>query len=163
MNTLTSPIGITLVGLNDLGTRTSKRPAKAITEEIYDFIEGNAEEFECYRLAPAHPGTIRAAAIDFFIVLYSSASVASLASFLWLVYEKVIARRKNEEGDAGIIVTLDPERGLQLWIGRDYKNKDVFLSAFTECMTEIQESTEGKKTSKRRLTELKSDIWIRTR
>ncbi|NTW64433.1 MAG: hypothetical protein HGA46_10270 [Chlorobiaceae bacterium] len=59
------------------------------------FIDNADGEFETFSLAPKKPGTIRAAAFDYAVILNAAGSVASIAALLWMAYDKFIAPKKR--------------------------------------------------------------------
>jgi len=111
-----------------VGIALANLPHGSDDSKIQGFIQQNLQDGKAYRLAKR--GGIQGASIDFLVVLYSSGSLASLAAVLWMAYDKFIARNKDAADDAGIVVTLGP--GQQLWIGKEFKDKDIFVHALTQ-------------------------------
>lgn len=75
-----------------------------------------------------------AAAVDFYLVLSSAASVASIAGFLWMAYDRLIAPKKKQErkDDAGIYIVIRGPDGtcVQVWLGKDVHTLDEFEKRF---------------------------------
>src|SRR5207245_1594529 len=71
--------------------------------------------------------------LDFFLVLNTVASVASIAGLLWLVYDRFIAPRKRDANDsAGIYIAVRRPDGtvIDIFLGRDVLNKEDFIHRF---------------------------------
>ena len=133
-------------------------------EEVYAFIETEGEGIVTYAAAPPPPGSIQNVACDFMLVLSAAGSVASLASLLWLAYEKFIAGKKTERPNAGIVLTIPRDDGppVTFWIGHQHKDRDLFVRDFTARVDAIRESNEGGKSTEQVSVEVKfAGRWIR--
>lgn len=109
-------------------------------EEIYNFIESEIVNIETYQLDSKK---VSAAAIDYVILLGVVGSVASIASILWMTYEKFIAPKKaNDKDNSGIYITMRKPDGslIEFWIGNEYKNRDIFIKDFTHEVSNFKES-----------------------
>ncbi|MCL0091810.1 hypothetical protein M1N59_00905 [Dehalococcoidales bacterium] len=144
-----------------LGDRSKKMDT--VRDEIYGLIRDRIEDAEVYSLAPAPPGTIMGAGVDILILLYSAGAIASLANLFWTVYEKLIAPKKPQKSDAGIIVSINPEGDLIFWIGKDYKDKEVFVTVFTEKVLRFWSTDEAKQMSNQYMMEVKSGLWVKVK
>jgi hypothetical protein len=82
---MTSPIPIK-IALANLGGSVD-------VDEIYQYIESNSNDLETYELDSSK---VTAAAIDYIAILNAAGSVASLASLLWMAYEKYILPKKQD-------------------------------------------------------------------
>jgi hypothetical protein len=105
-------------------------------ESIYEFLESEVDGIEIYELRKR---PFMAAAFDHVIVLSVIGSIASIASFLWLSYEKFIKPKKDQDSDtAGIHLVVYKPDGIiaEFWIGNTHKDKDVFLEDFTSVANE---------------------------
>ena len=112
------------------------------SEAVFTFIESHNDDFETYKLAPPHPGSIRAAALDYMILLNIASSAASIASLLWMAYDKFIAQKKNKNDIAEIVVIIRKDDGTneQFWIGHTNKSKEIFIKTFSEKVEIIRYS-----------------------
>jgi len=136
-------------------------------EEVISFIESHKADFEIYRHAPPRPGSIRAAALDYMLLLNITASAASIASILWLAYDKFIAPkkdRKDRNDSAGIVVIIRKDDGTneQFWIGHTDKTKGIFIKTFSEKLETIRCSKLPGQSTEHVIEELNTEsIWIR--
>jgi hypothetical protein len=92
------------------------------------------------------------AAFDWTIVA-AIADVVGIASFLWLLYEKVIMPRRREEQvhdaytipteNEGLYISIDPEKGLQWFLGKDYTDREAFITDFQVKFSEYHQTDEA--------------------
>ena len=75
-------------------------------------------------------------------MLTIAGSAASIASILWLAYEKFIAPQKTKDDNAGIVIIIMKDDGTneQFWIGNTDKSKEVFIETFTQKIETIRYS-----------------------
>jgi len=109
------------------------------TAKIYEFIAKQGSDYEAYALQPRRG---LAAAIDFYLVLNSAASVASIAGFIWMAYDQWIAPKKRDpKNDTGIhIVIRGPDETLvKVWLGKDVSTKDEFEHTFKVIVEKAQD------------------------
>ena len=128
---------------------------------LYDYIESKVDGIETYQI---NTRANIAAAIDFIIVLGAVGSIASIASLLWIAYEKYIAPKKHDKDDtAGIYIVLNKPDGThaEFWIGNQYKNKDVFIKDFTAVAEECRKSRTSLELTESKIEFRKSNIWVR--
>jgi hypothetical protein len=136
------------------------------TEEVFTFIESHEGDFETYKLAPPPLGSIRAAALDYMILLNIVGSAASIASFLWMAYDKFIAQKKNKDDNTGIVVVIRKDDGTneQFWIGHTDKSKEIFIKTFSEKVDTIRHSELPGQSTEHAIKEIETkSIWIRRR
>jgi hypothetical protein len=109
-------------------------------EEVFSFIESNATGIEIYERAPPPPGAIRAAAIDWMLVLMAVQSAASLANLFWIAYDRFIAPKKSDSDNLGIYLVVMKDNGTtdQFWLGTTHKNRDAFIKEFTHKIETIR-------------------------
>ena len=136
------------------------------TEEFYSFIESQKGDFETYKRALPPPGTISVygAAIDYMLLLNIAGSAASIASILWLAYEKFILPKKKKDDNNGIVVIIKKDNGTsdQLWIGSTEKSKEIFIQKFSHQVDKIRNSeTAGESTSHTNEKLRIESLWIR--
>jgi hypothetical protein len=137
------PIKIALANVGDL----------ADPGEIFKFIETGSTDLETYELDGSK---VTAAAIDYLAILSAVGSVASVASLLWMAYEKFIASRKRPESDAGlyIVISLTEHEHIEFWIGKTHKDREKFIKEFTVKVTAFRKTRQAQK----ELEEMKRDI-----
>jgi len=100
------------------------------------------------------------AALDWAIIAYI-ADVAGIASAIWLVYEKVKDRNKNKEGIKGIYVDIDSEHGLHWLIGKDIKDKEIFIKDFTAKVSLFKASDHAGVLFERKVMQIKTGgVWV---
>lgn len=131
-------------------------------EHVYSFIEAQSDDLETYELAPLPPGSIRAAALDYMLLLNIAGSAASIASVLWMAYDKFVAPRKNDDA-SGIVVVIRKDDGTndQFWIGPD-KSREVFIETFTKKVETIRHSKASGESTERVNEELSvQSVWTR--
>jgi hypothetical protein len=118
---------------------------------VYAFIEAETDGIETYIPAPPPPGMSRKAAVDFALVLTDAAQISTLAYVLWQAYDRFIAPRKSPKDDAGIYLVIPTDHGalMELWIGNQYRDRDLFVKEFTVKVESIE--TAGMM-GKRRIT-----------
>lgn len=132
-------------------------------EQVYSFIEAQSQDVETYELAPPPPGSIRAAALDYMLLLSIAGSAASIASILWMAYEKFIASKKNNDS-SGIVVVIRKDDGTndQFWIGHTDKSREVFVQTFTKKVETIRRSKATGESTERVNEELSvNSMWTR--
>jgi hypothetical protein len=147
-----------------IGISFANLPSDVDCAPIRKFILDNGDGYELYTLAPAKPGYMRAAAFDIMLVLYATGSAASLATLLWMAYDKFIAPKKSKETDsAGIYIGIrhPDDKVSEFWIGNTHKRREIFVKEFESKVTTIrQQDDEGF--WEESVTEIReSEIWIR--
>jgi hypothetical protein len=136
------------------------------TEQFYSFIESQKGDFETYNRAMPPPGSISvyAAALDYMVLLNIAGSAASIASILWMAYEKFIVPTKKKDDDSGIVVIIRKDNGItdQFWIGNTDKSKEIFIQNFSHKIDNIRNSeVPGESTSHTNEKLSYESIWIR--
>jgi hypothetical protein len=104
--------------------------------KIYEFITKQARGYEGYARRPQSGS--HAAGLDFYLVLESTASIASIAGFLWMAYARLIApKKRGPKDDAGIYIEIrGPQRAfVKVWLGKDVHTQGEFAKQF-ELMVE---------------------------
>jgi len=133
-------------------------------EEVYSFIESNLDDVDTYYINP-EPGHCVAAALDYTMLLSLAADFASLASLLWIAYDKFIGSRKSSpKDDAGIYIGIPFPNGkiMPFWIGNDYKDKDIFIETFVECIEELKQNPDSFRVAINIKSEMEhSKIWAK--
>ena len=107
--------------------------------EFYGFIEDNLDSIATYKLEAR--GRDVCAAIEYNMILGAVGSVASVASLLWMAYDKFIGSKKKTSGDdAGLYIAIvDPDGTMyHFWLGNEYKDRDIFIEKFTERVEALQ-------------------------
>jgi len=108
--------------------------------EVYDFIASQSDAYSAYSFRPS--SRITTAALDFYLVLGALGSVASVASILWMAYDKFIAPRKHSARDsAGIYVAVRRPDGtvIDVWVGHDAHTKEEFTTKFELIIEEARD------------------------
>ena len=109
-------------------------------DEVLDFVESQSSDVSTFRLRP-RPG-VQAAVGDYLLVLNTVGSLASIASILWMAYDKFVASRTEPERSAGLILHLEPahrEVQLNFWVGVHQKTEAEFTDEFTRKMSLLAE------------------------
>lgn len=130
-----------------IGVSFANSPNEVDFDGAKRFISLNQNNFQAYSLPPSRPGVFRAGAFDLMLILGAVGSIASLASILWMVYEKFIAPKKSTEtSDAGIYIGITKPDGtvIDFWIGKDYMDKDIFIQDFYRSIKTIRESKDSE-------------------
>ena len=133
-------------------------------EQVFSFIESHKDDFETYKLAPPRPGSIRAVAPDYMLLLDIAASAASIASILWHAYDKFIAPKKDKNDSAGIVVIIRKDDGTneQFWIGHTDKTKEIFIKTFSEKVETLRRSELPGQSTEHTIEKINTEsIWIR--
>jgi hypothetical protein len=129
--------------------------------KVYEFLANQSSDYEAYRLR-LRPGL--AAALDFYLVLNSAAAVASIARFLWMAYERLIAPKKQRPNDdAGIyIVIRGPDQTLvPMWLGKDVQTQAAFERRF-ELMVGQAQDPEWRAVQNETIEEIQdAESWVR--
>ena len=133
-------------------------------DEIYGFIESQAENIQTFWLDPEKArGRMVGAAIEYVALLAAVGSVASVASLLWMAYDRFIAPKKtSEEDDAGLYISIQHPDGTryEFWLGKEYKDRDIFIEEFTQKVEEIQEHPDTpSNTEKLMASVVQEDLW----
>ena len=98
------------------------------------------------------------------LLLNIAGSAASIASILWLAYEKFILPKKKKDDNNGIVVIIKKDNGTsdQLWIGSTEKSKEIFIQKFSHQVDKIRNSeTAGESTSHTNEKLRIESLWIR--
>lgn len=117
-------------------------------EEAYSFIEATLDNIHTYHMKP-EPGRIVAAAFDYAMLLNAVNSIASfitIADTLWKVYYKFIGSRKTSQQDnkgINIGIPLPNDETITISIGSDYKDKDIFVETFVDCMAKLKQNPDS--------------------
>jgi predicted nucleotidyltransferase len=137
---------------------------KVKPEGIYSFIETHADNIQTFWLDPEKVRARRiCAAIEYLIVLGAIGSVASIASLLWAAYEKFIGqRKKSKDDDAGLYISIEHPDGTRynFWIGKEYKDREIFIQEFTKKVEEVREHPDTPMKTKEVISKIiHEDIW----
>lgn len=131
-------------------------------EDVYRFLENNIPAAEGYEMTPAKPGGLRAAAFDFMLLLQVTSSFASIASLIWVAYDKFVASKKKTQKDSqDMYIDIPLENGETEYfsIGDEYKEEEVFVKDFASKVTQIIQEGNVSKTT---ISEIKhSGLWVR--
>lgn len=151
---MANPVAIQ-IALANLSGRVS-------SEVIYNFIESASDNIETYELDSTK---VSAAAIEYVVLLSVAGSIASLATLLWMVYDKFIAPTKRSSSDeAGIYVVLRRPDGnlVEFFIGKDYKDRDIFIEDFKTTITELRNSSDYLPEYQKVILEIqRTGLWIK--
>jgi hypothetical protein len=114
---------------------------KETATEFVDFLARENSDILVYDRAPPPPGTIWAAGFGFEIVRTNIASVASIASLLWMAYEKFVVPKKKSGKESAIFidVIMPPHIRVQIRIGGQNDDKEAFVKQFSNTMEKIRE------------------------
>jgi len=114
------------------------------TDELLDFLMNETKDTEFYKLSPT-PGMIMNAALDWQIILGSTASVITIAQIFWSAYKKfILPLKKKGKQNAFLFVTVENHKRdfAQFTIGQEYQSEEMFIQEFTEKVTEIRHKTD---------------------
>jgi len=133
-------------------------------DELYSFIESHADNINTFWLDPEKTrGRHVSAAIDYIALLNTVGSVASIAALLWFAYDKFIGKMKSSErDDAGLYISIQKPDGSRydFWLGREYKDREIFIEEFTERVEEIQAHPDTPMNTERIMTSIvHPDLW----
>jgi hypothetical protein len=133
-------------------------------DEFYSFIESHAEDVHTFWLDPEKTrGRVVGAAIEYLVILGAVGSVASIAALLWMAYDKFIGKKKkSEKDDAGLYISIEYPEGTRynFWLGKDYKDRDIFIEEFTEKVEELQNHPDAaSKTEEVIASIIHEDLW----
>ena len=114
-----------------------------------------------YHLEPPKGGHFKAA-IDW-IIIAQIADVLGIASALWLVYDEIIRPlKRGKDDDQGLYVAIDPEHGLQWFLGKDFKDREVFVKDFVAKVTEYQRTDDAGRVFTETIREIQvSEVWVK--
>jgi hypothetical protein len=134
-------------------------------DEFYRFIEAQADNIRTYWVDPEKArGRHVCAAIEYIILLGAVGSVASIASLLWLAYDKFIGQKKTKGDTAGLYISIEfPDRNrYNFWLGNEYKDRDIFIEEFSNTVEKLQNDPgAGKKTDEVLSSIIHEDLWTR--
>jgi len=130
------------------------------TEQLLKFLAEEAPGVDFYKATG-----VMGAAIDWRGILQDAATVATIAGLLFTAYTTLIEPgKKDPKSDAGIVVVVQEkgDKPVQFWIGKDYKDREIFIEEFTKEVTRIRKSEEGPSTQEQIIEETKrSGYWIK--
>ena len=112
--------------------------------EVLDFVESQSDHVTTYRHRPL--GGITNNANEYLLVFNTVASFASIASFLWMAYDKFIANKKDPDSNAGIILHIAPaqkEVHVNFWLGGRQKTEKEFTEEFVEQLERVPTQAES--------------------
>ena len=134
-------------------------------EELYDFIERNTADVKSYYLDASRAKGHVLAAIEYVMILSAVGSVASIASLLWMAYDKFIAEKKrNPDDTAGLYIAIEHPDGTlyQFWLGNEYKDRELFIEEFTEKMESLRDDERVAEFTHQKIQELEAlDLIVR--
>ncbi len=118
-------------------------------------------EAEVYHLEPPK-GREVVAAFDW-IVISRIADTLGIASALWLIYDKIIRPLKHgAKDDQGLYVMIDAEHGLQWFLGKDIKDREVFVKDFVAKVSQYQRTDEAGRVFTQTVREIQvSEMWVK--
>lgn len=95
---------------------------------LADFFAKNTNDIEI-RFYNYGPGV--KSAFDWELILKSTASLVSIAGFIWNAYDKIVAPKKKK--DSGIVIQIrgENEKIETFFIGKEYTDKKIFIESFT--------------------------------
>ena len=125
--------------------------------EVYGEFEKWRNNAEVYRLDSSK---VTSAAIELITLLNIVGSVASIAGFLWYIYDTKI-RPKRDRQDTSLYVAVDPKENLHWLLGKDFLDKDTFINDFTMKVEKYISTAKSGETYKRIKFEVSGDIWIK--
>ncbi len=97
-------------------------------EVMTKYLADNIENVKVFR-RDTGPGIKNA--LDWEIALSATASIVTIAGFLWKAYEKFIAPLNNDNAFIFVQVKNESDNKFeQFIIGDEYKDKDVFINSF---------------------------------
>lgn len=132
---------------------------KISTDDFLRFLAEQLPEAELFKITG-----VSAAAFDWRGIFRDVAAVASIGSVLWLGYTELIAPTKSDtKSDAGIYIVIgDPsDKNSQFWIGKDYKDKDIFLKNFKKRVKKVTEEEDAQGRIRREIIETEeSTHWL---
>jgi len=140
--------------------------------KILDFIESEIKDAEIYKIKPKkfkvtkfqdkdgifYLPSISGAGFDIYLIIHTIGSIASIASLLWLAYKEYI-ESKHPKGGLYISVGEEEDK-VDLHVGKDFKDKDIFIKTFTQKISKIMDSKDVKHYYNNTILEIKSsDVW----
>jgi hypothetical protein len=149
---------------------TSKIALKLSPANLYDTTKGD-EVGKCllrtfaradvYHLEPPK-GSHFKAAIDW-IVIAQIADILGIASALWLVYDEMIRPlKRGKDDEQGLYVVIDPEHGLEWFLGKDFKDREVFVKDFVAKVTEYQRTDDAGHIFTETVREIQAnEVWVK--
>lgn len=128
---------------------------------IYEFIANAGSGCRAYELRPR--GGICAAALDMYLLLSAFGSVASIASLLWMAYDRFIAPKRESGGDqAGIYIAIRRPDGTVIDLWMHGQSKEDFIREFELIIDEARTKTEFYIEYEQTIAELeRSESWVR--
>ena len=132
---------------------------------VYDFIKNN-QDVDLYKLEPKLSENVSGvprvigAGYDAIIILSITANIATIASLLWMAYDKYIAQKSKH---CGLYLSMGKGNNkIDLYIGKEYKEKDIFIKAFIKSVSQTKDSKDGKEDFDETILMLKSsDDWVK--
>jgi hypothetical protein len=122
-------------------------------ESVYEAIQENLKDAECYRLRPLDG--FGGAAIDFVAILQSAAAIAGIANFVYNVW-------KNHRKNGQLYVCVDPERGVQIMITD--QTTEIEIEEFQKKINSVVASGCLNRMDAEILEDIKRRrIWIKTK
>ncbi len=130
-------------------------------DEVGESLQRTFIDAEVYHLEPPKDRLV-AAAIDW-IIISQVADILGIASALWGIYDGIIRPlKRGKEDEQGLYVAIDPEHGLDWFLGKDFKHKDVFVKDFVARVTEYQHTDDAGHVFTKTVREIQAgEIWIK--
>jgi hypothetical protein len=146
-----------------VGIALANSSVRVQPEQVYSFIESEASGVQTYELVPP-PGSLVAAAVDYYLILGAVGSAASIASLLWMAYDHFIAPTKADSSNAGIVVVLQKADGTsdQFWIGNTDDSQEAFVEEFSHKVETIRRADGDGGSDVRIVDEVRmGGLWVR--
>lgn len=131
--------------------------------EDEEFFRKLSKHVPVYRFKPK-PGVVYAS-LDWLAIIGNAADIIALGKELWAAYEFYIQPRitKDKKSSAQLIITVEDDNGhfLNLSIGSETAERDVFIETFSRKVTSLQSeiAPDGTVTKATKIEE--SSHWVR--
>jgi hypothetical protein len=143
------PIGMTIENCGD----------DIDAQQLYNFVAESVTGAAAYALRPTGA---TAASLDFYLVVSSIASVASIADVLWMAYDRFIAPKtpRKSESVAIKIAVFGSDSAIELRLGEEVSKKD-FVRGLESIVAQTKQP-EFQLAHEKRIRELEeSDSWVK--
>ena len=110
-------------------------------ELLFNFFQDNISGIEILK---SSRGPNIKNALDFQALINIGADLASIASVIWMAYDKFIKPKKQEDKSKNepflyIQIKSGNDKFVQFAIGKEYKDKDIFINSFVDKTQQIIE------------------------
>ncbi len=135
------------------------------SDDLLKFLDDRINDAEFYKFQP-EVGKIYNSALDWTMIVSTSASIITIAGALWDAYKHFVQPiHKKGNKSAFLFITMKNKDGnfTQFSIGNQYENKEIFVRDFIKKTEELKIKLNKEEISIEKKSIIDSKKWIKIR